>query len=297
TMEIRFNYQQMGAEQVVASAADLPFESSVGGTYHESDHLSASGGYAAAAAWGVEWGNLGPGYRETMSNQIFEPIGMESTTAAFEASDDTGNRARPHALDLQARYRPVDPALEKFAEPIAPAGGVWTNARDLSRFLITQLQRVVFRSAQTTGFSSHLAFVPGDDLGIAVLANAAGVESFAETVRKRMIEIAYSDSETTRWREVLLVYETPDRYAKIRRATKPSVTAERVAPWVGRYEHRLLGVVDLRARNGRAWLDVGEFDTELKSVRESGETPLLLGPTGVGKTCVARYTLDQLRER
>jgi cell division control protein 6 len=30
---------------------------------------------------------------------------------------------------------------------------------------------------------------------------------------------------------------------------------------------------------------------------EPAETPLLLGPTGVGKTCVARYTLEQLRER
>jgi cell division control protein 6 len=30
---------------------------------------------------------------------------------------------------------------------------------------------------------------------------------------------------------------------------------------------------------------------------EPPETPLLLGPTGVGKTCVARYTLERLREQ
>lgn len=321
TMEVLFNYRSMGAEEIVTSASDLPFQSEFGETFQYSNHLAATGGYAAAAALGAEWGSLRSGFRKAMEGRIFEPIGMSASTVDFAQADDTGNQARPHALDVKARYQPISSDLERFAEPVAPARGVWTNARELSRYLATQVERgtaptgdrvvsadqlthtweprvemsdersyglgwatteyggkrVLSHTAQTMGFSSHLAFVPEDDVGIAVMVNAAAAEPFAEAVRSRVLQMTYRDDETTEWSDVLLVYRTPDRYAEIREATADTIERDRVESYLGRYEHRLLGGVDLRARNGRAWLDVGEFDAEVKPLRGARETPMFVG--------------------
>jgi CubicO group peptidase (beta-lactamase class C family) len=78
-----------------------------------------------------------------MQRRVLDPIGMTSTTFSFDRALANPNRATPHGQTVAGKYVPISPDLERPLVPFAPAGAAWSTARDVSRYLITQLNRGV----------------------------------------------------------------------------------------------------------------------------------------------------------
>jgi hypothetical protein len=99
--------------------------------------MVAAGGYVAAHA-DAPRRPLGEAYDDAMRRRVFAPIGMTSTTLDFAVAL-AGGHAMPHGRDIDGSVRPVPLAMEENVVTIRPAGGVWSNARDMERFVMTEL--------------------------------------------------------------------------------------------------------------------------------------------------------------
>ena len=77
---------------------------------------------------------------DAMAQRVFRPIGMSSTTFDFQKAL-AGNHASPHAWDADGVTAAAEMAINYAIVPLRPAGGVWSNARDMMRYLRMELGR------------------------------------------------------------------------------------------------------------------------------------------------------------
>ena len=138
--EIAFNSNDVTAEDTMAWLSTAPIVGEFEKDYLYSNQTFASGGYIAALAAGGTYGNLYESYIELMLEKVFDPLGMTDTTLRFEDVFENGNYALPHVATLDYAYMPIDVVYEGWTKPIAPAAAVWSNAVDMGRYLITQMQ-------------------------------------------------------------------------------------------------------------------------------------------------------------
>lgn len=138
-LELFFNSDELTAERIVESLKDYKLFTGFGEAFQYSNQMVAVGGYAAAAAAGGQYGHLYDQYVAEMQKRIFNPIGMQHTTFSFAQAAASGNYAQPHSVNLDLDYIPLPLTIEHVVTPVAPAGGAWSNAQDLSRYLITLL--------------------------------------------------------------------------------------------------------------------------------------------------------------
>jgi len=105
--------------------------------------LIGSGGYALGVANGGGAGDLGVAYDTALHERVLAPIGMERSTfdPAIVLAD--GDYALPHAVDLSGDLRPLPLTSERVLLPYRPAGALWSNAREMARYLQTELARGV----------------------------------------------------------------------------------------------------------------------------------------------------------
>jgi len=75
-----------------------------------------------------------------MQAQIFGPLGMSSTTFDFDRAQK-GNHARPHGLDVDGKVAVSRMDLNYSIVAVRPAGGMWTSAHDLSRYVLLELAK------------------------------------------------------------------------------------------------------------------------------------------------------------
>jgi CubicO group peptidase (beta-lactamase class C family) len=138
--ELIFNMDELAPEQLITSVADFPLTAPLGETFQYSNQMFGIGGYAAAVAAGAASDNLLEGYRLAMRDRILIPIGMERST--FDLADvlSSGNYALPYAADLTGQTLPVPLLLDdRFVNTVAPAGALWSNAREMARYIQTEL--------------------------------------------------------------------------------------------------------------------------------------------------------------
>ncbi|HEU4532545.1 MAG TPA: serine hydrolase domain-containing protein, partial [Polyangiaceae bacterium] len=140
-LEILFEYEGVTPERRLASMKTMRPTTALGETFQYSNLMVAAGGYAAARAFDPRR-PLGDAYAAAMRRLVFEPIGMASSTLDFGAAG-RAEHATPHALGVDGAPRPVALAAERNVVPIAPAGGVWSNLRDMERYALTELARGV----------------------------------------------------------------------------------------------------------------------------------------------------------
>ncbi|MYN43481.1 serine hydrolase [Pseudoduganella sp. FT93W] len=77
---------------------------------------------------------LGAAYDKAMQKRIFDPLGMQDSTFDM-ARGQHGNYARPHGLDRHNKVAELPMTLNYAVVPHRPAGGVWTSAHDLIRYV------------------------------------------------------------------------------------------------------------------------------------------------------------------
>lgn len=108
-----------------------------GETFQYSNLLVAVGGYAAASAF-QKGADLKTAYENAMRTLVFEPLGMaDSLLTRQEAT--RGDHAQPHALDLEGNSVAIGLTLEGSVESVLPAGGLWSTAEDMARYIMLEL--------------------------------------------------------------------------------------------------------------------------------------------------------------
>lgn len=143
-LELAFHYDSLTAEDIVESLRTFQFFTGFGEAFQYSNQLVATGGYVAAAADGAPYGKLYDGYAASLAARVLGPIGMADTTLSIDEVIARGDFATPHGLDLvTGDYFPLDVEVERLLTPVAPAGSHWSTARDMARYLLTQLNRGV----------------------------------------------------------------------------------------------------------------------------------------------------------
>ena len=137
-LELVFNGDDLSAEELVASLAEIDPVAPFGEAFQYSNQMYAAGGYAVAAAAGEPEAGLHDAYVAALTEHVMEPIGMASSTFSFTAAEATGDYAVPHAKDLSGAYEELSMAQEEgFVHAVAPAGGLWSNAREMATYLAT----------------------------------------------------------------------------------------------------------------------------------------------------------------
>jgi CubicO group peptidase (beta-lactamase class C family) len=139
-LEILFTFHALTPDGVIAQVAGFPLTAPFGERHQYSNQMYAVGGYAAARAAGAAPDDLLGGYEAAMRERILNPIGMTRSTFALADVLGSGDYALPHATDLDGATRPF-PLLvdEDFVTSVAPAGALWSTARDMARYVQTEL--------------------------------------------------------------------------------------------------------------------------------------------------------------
>ena len=120
--------------------------------------LYAVAGEVVAAVSGLSW-------EDFVSTRILAPVGMKGSAVRVSHPDSVANAAMTHGV-VEGELRPVTPYL---GDLVNPAGGIFSNAEDMARWMITQLDsgRVadgrVFSSATTRQLWRAVTPVPFGD--------------------------------------------------------------------------------------------------------------------------------------
>ncbi len=139
-LEVMFNADALTPDRLIAQIAELPLTAPLGEKFQYSNQMYAAGGYAAVVAAGASPADLYGGYVAAMRERLLNPMGMDRSTFALAVVLTSGDYALPHATDLDGRTRPV-PLLvdDRFVSSVAPAGALWSSARDMARYVQTEL--------------------------------------------------------------------------------------------------------------------------------------------------------------
>ena len=140
-LERYFKTGTLSPEETLTALADIAPAASFGEQFIYNNLLVAAGGYAAGvAARGDGAGDVGFAYDAAMQQRVLGPIGMKRSTFDPEAVRPDGDYAPPHAADLSGDLRPIPLEAEHdVLLPVRPAGGLWSTARELARFVQTEL--------------------------------------------------------------------------------------------------------------------------------------------------------------
>jgi CubicO group peptidase (beta-lactamase class C family) len=81
---------------------------------------------------------LGAAYDQAMQALVFDPLGMTATTFDF-ARALAANHAGAYATDVDGKPAPGVMAVNYAMIPLRPAGGAWSNVRDVLRYVQMEL--------------------------------------------------------------------------------------------------------------------------------------------------------------
>jgi len=134
-LDFIFDFENITGEQRIAQLKTMAPTTDFGETFQYSNLLVAAGGYAAAHALYPKL-TYDTAYEKALREEVFNPLGfMRSRVRPF-----SGDRlASPHAINLQGRMTPIPQRMDDMVYAVAPAGAVWSNARDLSRYVLFEL--------------------------------------------------------------------------------------------------------------------------------------------------------------
>lgn len=137
-----FEYGEHKPEDASKAFVGVKPTTGLGETFQYSNQMTAIGGFLAAR---VAEPNkpLAAAYASAMKARVFTPLGMSDTTASFDEGRK-GAVASPHGGNLVGpRDEPMvlPPAMERFVEPSAPAGAVFSTAHDMARYALVELAK------------------------------------------------------------------------------------------------------------------------------------------------------------
>jgi len=136
-LELLFEYAGVTPERRIDGMRTMKPTTGFGETFQYSNSMVSTGGYAVAHVLDPKEG-LGPAYDAAMQSQVFDVLGMRSTTLDFSVASKA-EHASPHQETLALEYVPLPLSVEEGVVPSRPAGGVWSNVPDMARYVMTEL--------------------------------------------------------------------------------------------------------------------------------------------------------------
>jgi CubicO group peptidase (beta-lactamase class C family) len=109
-------------------------------TFQYQNHMVAAGGYLAGHV-AFPGAKMGQAYDRALRQRVLEPMGMTRSTLDLDAAARDPDHATPHSMDLRGKHRVVSLDHERFARYIRPSGGLWSTAREMANYVITELGR------------------------------------------------------------------------------------------------------------------------------------------------------------
>jgi CubicO group peptidase (beta-lactamase class C family) len=138
-LEWIFEYKSATARTELDLLGTMQPTTKFGETYQYSNLLASVAGFVGGHVLYPDR-ELGQAYDEAMRTRVFEPLGMKTTTFDF-ARAGRGNQASPHGIDVDGKPSLSRMALNHAVIPLRPAGGVWTSAHELMKYVELELSR------------------------------------------------------------------------------------------------------------------------------------------------------------
>jgi CubicO group peptidase (beta-lactamase class C family) len=136
-MEFIFEWNNATGESRVDLMRAMKPTTGFGETFQYSNLMVASGGYIAALTT-TRAKDFRNAYASAMRAEVLGPVGMTSTVLDL-ADAQRREHARPHGRTLTFAAEPIPTALEMGIDSVMPAGGAWSNVRDISRWMLLEL--------------------------------------------------------------------------------------------------------------------------------------------------------------
>jgi CubicO group peptidase (beta-lactamase class C family) len=134
-----FEFKNATPASSLALLATMQPTSKFGEVFQYSNLMAAAAGYIAGHLVYPKL-ELGAAYDAAMQKEIFDPLGMHSTTFSMRHALQ-GNHASPHGEDVDGNLRLGSNALNYSIGPHRPAGGVWTSSHDFIRYVQLEANR------------------------------------------------------------------------------------------------------------------------------------------------------------
>jgi len=138
-LEWIFEFRNATPASSMALLGTMQPTSRFGEVFQYSNLMASAAGYVGAHLTDPSR-ELGAAYDQAMEKRIFEPLGMKSTTFDMQRAQK-GNHASPHGEDVDGNPALADMAFNYSVMPHRPAGGVWTSAHDLVRYVQLEIGR------------------------------------------------------------------------------------------------------------------------------------------------------------
>jgi CubicO group peptidase (beta-lactamase class C family) len=136
-LEWIFEFKNATPQSSLALLGTMQPTSKFGEVFQYSNLMAAAAGYIGAHLVYPDR-ELGAAYDEAMQRKIFDPLGMKSTTFDM-ARAQRSNHASPHGDSIDSKPSLANMAFNYSVMPHRPAGGVWTSAHDLIRYVQLEL--------------------------------------------------------------------------------------------------------------------------------------------------------------
>lgn len=138
-LEWIFEFKNATPETSLALLGAMQPTSRFGEVFQYSNLMASAAGYVGAHLYDPKLG-LGAAYDKAMQDLVFTPLGMNSTTFDM-ARALKANHASPHGDNVDGTPRLASMAFNYSVMPHRPAGGVWTSAHDLIKYVQLEIAR------------------------------------------------------------------------------------------------------------------------------------------------------------
>lgn len=136
-MEFVFGSLSKTAEDTMNQLHSMKPTTGFGETFQYSNHLVAVGGFAGASVYN-KGTDLFSKYVNAMQDLVFTPLEM-TATRVIPTETDSKQLASPHSRNFDGKMVSFPQKLDDMVYPIAPAGSIWSNVDDLSKYVLMEL--------------------------------------------------------------------------------------------------------------------------------------------------------------
>ncbi len=125
------------AEETFTQLADTMPTSGFGEVYQYNNLVVSAAGFIGGHIVHPDM-ELGAAYDAAMQEKVFDPLDMSDTL--FDTTEAiTRNYAAPHGFDVDGNMGVSDIDIEYIVVPYRPAGGAWSSAHDMAKYVMNEL--------------------------------------------------------------------------------------------------------------------------------------------------------------